>query len=146
MCWFSAHETNYTRNAIEGEELVVHQLSNPHRRWLVSPKDTETAVCLRQGCQVRLNEIPENLQEVLHVGPEAIAEFHESYHAPRSLIRRFLPPEPIHDALVFASGSYYRVGQLPLGMKIDVLSKTVATCGWENNPEWAQEPMYTLLS
>ncbi len=146
MCWFSAHETTHSREAIEGEDLVVQQLSDLRRRWLVSPRNTETAVCLRHGSQVRLTEIPENLQKKLRVGPEAIAVFQESHLTPRSFFQRLLPPEPIHDAFLFPNGSYCRVGQLPLGTKVDVLTIGKSAPRWESVDEWTQELTDALSS
>ena len=126
MCWFSAHELVSTRGAIEGEELILQDLSETGHRWLVSPQEPEVAVCLTSGCKLRLTDIPEDLQELLHVGTEAIAEFRESYQ-PRRFMHRLLPPEHLHDVLMFDGGGYLPVRKLPIGMRVDVLSSMIAS-------------------
>ncbi len=127
MCWFSAHEMLPTRDAVEGEELVVQDFSESGRRWVASPGQPEVAVCLTNGCNLRLTGIPQDMQEALHVGSEAIAEFRENYQPPRSFLQRLAPPEHLHDVLVFSGRCHYPVRKLPVGMRIDVLSLAVAT-------------------
>jgi hypothetical protein len=126
MCWFSKNERISTRKAVEGEELVVQDF--PYRRWVASPQNPQKAVCLGNGCKLRLNDIPERLQKLLGVGPEAVAEFRELHRPPRtSLFAWLLPPLSLYDVLVFQDGNYLEISELPLGMVIDVLAEAVAT-------------------
>jgi hypothetical protein len=131
MCWFSAHERLPTRDAIEGEELVVRQFPDLGRRWLASPEEPDVAVCICNGCNLRLSEVPGELQALLGIGPEAVARFQQNYLAPRKLLRRFLPPENLQDVLVFPGGNHFPVGHLPIGMRIDVLSTRIPAPLWE---------------
>jgi len=126
MCWFSKNERISTRKAVEGEELVVQDF--PYRRWVASPQNSQKAVCLSNGCKLRLNEIPERLQKLLGVGPEAVAEFRELHRPPRtSLFAWLLPPLSLYDVLVFPEGNYLEISELPVGMLVDVLAEAVAT-------------------
>ena len=125
MCWFSKNERISTRKAIEGEELVVQDF--PYRRWLAFPQNPQSAVCLSNGCKLRLNGIPERLQKLLGVGPEALAEFRELHRPHRtSLFAWLLPPLSLYDVVVFPDGNYLEISELPLGMVVDVLSEAVA--------------------
>ena len=109
MCWYSRHATLSTRNSIEGEELVVRDFPNLYHRWLVSPREPKTPVCLEDGCKLRLNDIPERLQGRLQVGSEAVAEFHEIYQPPiQSLFERILPRTFHYDVLVFPQVAIHR--------------------------------------
>jgi hypothetical protein len=139
MCWYSRYATLSTRNSIEGEELVVRHFPDLFHRWPVSQRDPERAVCLGEGCKLRLNDIPENLQKRLQVGPEAVAEFHEIHQpTPHSMLARILPRIFHYDVLVFPNGRHIEVALLPLGMRIDVLSEAVAAPVTEvaKEPEW----------
>jgi hypothetical protein len=127
MCWYSRYATVSTRNSIEGEELVVQHFPDLFHRWPVSPREPERAVCLEDGCKLRLNDIPENLQKRLEVGSEAVAEFREIYRPPvRSRFAWILPRMFHYDVLVFPNGRHVEVAVLPVGMRIDVLSVAVA--------------------
>ena len=118
MCWFSSAMSR-TRKAIEGEELVIQNF--PHKmRWPASPKNPQRAVCLLDGSRLKLNDIPQELQEAHNVGSEAIVEF-------RQFSKRTPPRSPFHDIVLFHSGGHIQVSQLPLGMRIDVLSAAVMT-------------------
>ncbi len=141
MCWFSAYGRIPTRRAIEGEELIVQQFSEPSRRWLGSMREPGKAVCLPDGCVLRLNDIPASMQKLLRVQAEAVAEFREVHQPPRPLIRFFRPAESVRDVLVFSGGSHFHVGMLPLGMRLDVLS-TGETVAREDEP---QEELEALL-
>jgi hypothetical protein len=143
MCWFSKNERISTRKAIEGEELVVQDF--PYRRWVASPQNPQKAVCLSNGCKLRLNEIPERLQKLLGVGPEAVAEFRELHRPPRtSLFAWLLPPLSLYDVLVFPDGNYLEISELPLGLQIDVLSEAVLTS--VNDEKKHKEPQLTHAS
>ncbi len=145
MCWFSAHELLSTRNAVEGEELVIQDFSEAGPRWLASPGEPEVAVCLPDGCNLRLTGIPRDLQELLNVGPEAIAEFRESYQRPRSFLRRLTPPEYLHDVLVLDENHYLPVRLLPTGMKIDVLSPVLRSSVRERSQGPLSDPVLLSL-
>ena len=127
MCWYSRYATVSTRDSQEGEELVVRHFPELYHRWVVSEREPEVAVCLSEGCKLRLNDVPRNLQKKLQIGPEAVAEFHELYQPPvHSLFARILPRMFHYDVLVFANGRQIEVTLLPLGMKLDVLSAAIA--------------------
>ena len=64
---------------------------------------------------MKLNGIPPELQKAHNVGAEAVVEF-------RQFSERTPPKSPFHDILLFRSGDHVQVSQLPLGMRIDVLS------------------------
>ena len=115
MCWFSADRRIATRKAIEGEELIIHDFPGNHNRWLVSAQNRQKAVCLADGCKLRLNSIPEEMQRRLRVGSEAVAEFREVYQpAPTSLFERILPRPFFYDVLVLADGNRIEISRLPL--------------------------------
>jgi len=143
MCWFSADRRIATRKAIEGEELIIHDFPGNHNRWLVSAQNRQKAVCLADGCKLRLNSIPEEMQRRLRVGSEAIAEFREVYQpAPTSLFERILPRPFFYDVLVLADGNRIEISRLPLGMKIDVLSAAVVGLVMKENKREESEPVY----
>ena len=50
MCWFSVNAEN-TRDAKQGENLVVTQAPHGASNWLTSPGDAGTAVCVRGNAQ-----------------------------------------------------------------------------------------------
>jgi len=143
MCWFSVHGRIATRKAIEGEELVIQDFPGNHHRWLASPQSPQKAVCLSDGCKLRLNAIPEDLQKKLRVGPEAVAEFRELYQpAPTSLLQRILPRPFFYDVLVFPDGNRIEISRLPLGMRIDVLSAAIVEPIMKENEAEKPEPVY----
>ena len=128
MCWYSQHEQLNTRRAIEGEELVVYDFQG-RGRWLASPEDLETPVCITNGCMIRISNIPKNLQKELKVESEAVAEFREIYQrsANSLLARLFLPPRLCFDVVLFPNGRSLEVSEFPLSIKVDVLSRAVVT-------------------
>ncbi|HYK88774.1 MAG TPA: hypothetical protein VE398_08390 [Acidobacteriota bacterium] len=128
MCWYSQSERLSSRRAVEGEELVVREIPNQPVRWLVSPQDPQVVVCLPDRCNLRLNDLPEDLQAERRIGSEAVAEVREVYEKPqRTLLARiFLDPLYCRDALVFPNGRFLAVSRLPLDMRVDVLSAAVA--------------------
>jgi hypothetical protein len=127
MCWYSQHERINTRTAIEGEELIVCDFPG-HGRWLASPEETETPICLKNGCKLRLSNIPKNLQKELKLDSEAIAEFREIYQRePKNLLAKiFLPPKLCFDIALFHNGRSLEISAFPLSVKVDVLSPAVA--------------------
>jgi hypothetical protein len=126
MCWYSQHERQNTRKTIEGEELIVRDFPG-HGRWLASPEDPETPVCLSNGCMLKFSNIPKNLQKELKVGTEAVAEFRELYQkSPNSLLAKiFLPPKLCFDVVLFPMGRSLEISVLPISVRIDVLSPAV---------------------
>ncbi len=72
MCYFS--DEGRSRNSRQGEVLVVRRQSHG-TKWLVSPDDTSTAVCLKEGTEVELLYIPEHTQRQLGLPRETIATF-----------------------------------------------------------------------
>jgi len=126
MCWYSQHERLNTRRAIEGEELVVTDFPN-QGRWLASPEDLDTPVCLPNGCILRVSNIPKNLQKELKLDTEAVAEFREIYQrtANTLLARIFLPPRLCFDVALFPNGRSLEISELPPGLKVDVLCPAV---------------------
>jgi hypothetical protein len=72
MCYVSAE--GHSRAARANEVLVVRR--QPHgSKWLVSPEDTSTAVCLRTGTEVELLYIPEDTQRRFGLPVEVKASF-----------------------------------------------------------------------
>jgi hypothetical protein len=72
MCYVSAE--GHSRAARANEVLVVRR--QPHgSKWLVSPEDTFTAVCLRTGTEVELLYIPEDTQRRFGLPVEVKASF-----------------------------------------------------------------------
>jgi hypothetical protein len=72
MCYVSAE--GHSRAARANEVLVVRR--QPHgSKWLVSPEDTSTAVCLRTGTEVELLYIPEDTQRRFSLPVEVKATF-----------------------------------------------------------------------
>ncbi len=126
MCWYSQHNRLNTRKAIEGEELVVRDFPNQHR-WLASPEDLDTPVCIPNGCKLRISNIPGDLQKELRVGWEAVAEFREVYqrHANSLLARIFLPPRLCFDVALFSTGRSLEISMFRPAMKVDILSEAV---------------------
>ncbi len=72
MCYYSAQ--GHSRQARNEEVLVVHR--HPlGANWLVSPDDTSTAVCLREGTEVELLYVPDETQSRLGLPQEVKATF-----------------------------------------------------------------------
>src|SRR5215468_8001100 len=72
MCYVSAE--GRSRDAREDEVLVVAR--QPHgSNWLVSPDETSTPVCLKEGTEVELLYIPEKTQRRFGLPREAKATF-----------------------------------------------------------------------
>ncbi len=128
MCWYSQHERLNTRRAIEGEELVVQDFQN-QGRWLASPEDLETPVCIPNGCMLRVSNIPKNLQKELKVESEGVGEFREIYQrsANSLLARIFLPPRLCFDVVLFPNGRSLEISAFTAGMKVDILSRAVVS-------------------
>ena len=123
MCWYSQHERVNTREAIEGEELIVQDFPN-QGRWLASADDIETPVCIRNGCKLRISNIPKNLQKELKLDSETVGEFREVHQRnPDSLLARiFLPPRLCFDVVIFSNGRCLEISRFTPGMTVDILS------------------------
>jgi hypothetical protein len=143
MCWYSQHEGVNTRNAIEGEELVVQDFPN-QGRWLASADDVEMPVCIQNGCKMRISNIPRNLQKELRLESEAVGEFREVYQRnPNSLLARiFLPPRLCFDVVIFSSGRCLEVSRFVPGMTVDILSPAVLAPVGEGGKEREAERIY----
>lgn len=141
MCWYSQQERLSTRKAIEGEELIVREFP-AQGRWLASPADPETPVCLPNGCMLRLSDIPKGLQRELKVGTEAVVEFREIYQrtADSWLARIFLPPRLCFDVAILPNGRSIEISALDTRVKVDVLSPAVVAPVWEAAEEIHDPP------
>jgi hypothetical protein len=136
MCWYSQHARLNTRKAVEGEDLVVREFPG-HGRWLASPYDTDTPVCIANGSKLRITDIPKNLQKELKIPSETVAEFREIYQkTPNSLLARiFLPPKLCFDVALFPNGRCLEISEFPLSIKVDVLSPAVVAPTGEGKKE-----------
>ncbi len=143
MCWYSQHERMNTRRAIEGEELLVQDFPS-QGRWLASADDLETPVCIQNGCNLRISNIPKNLQKEVKLGSEAVGEFREVYQRnPESLLARiFLPPRLCFDVVIFSSGRCLEISRFELGMTVDVLSPAVVAPVGEGGHQRENERIY----
>lgn len=143
MCWYSQHERVNTRRAIEGEELIVQDFRN-QGRWLASAKDLETPVCIQNGCNLRVSNIPKNLQKEVKLGSEAVGEFREVYQRnPESLLARiFLPPRLCFDVVIFPNGRCLEISRFELEMTVDVLSPAVVAPIGEGGRQSENERIY----
>src|SRR5512142_2737361 len=73
MCNYSL-ESLKSREAVEGERLVTRRFYTGSLGF-VSANQPEVAVCLREGVQLVLRDIPAPLQTQLGVGDEAVVRF-----------------------------------------------------------------------
>jgi len=98
-------------------------------RWLASPENPETPVCIPNGCILRVTNIPKNLQKDLKIRTEAIAECREIIQqtATSLLARIFLPPRLCFDVVLFSKGRSLEITVFTPGVTVDVLSPAVAT-------------------
>jgi len=114
------------REAIEGEELVMRDFPNK-LRWLASPRDPETPVCMPNGCKLRISDIPKNLQKELRVDSEAVAEFREVFQQPPSslIARIFFAPKQCFNVVLFSTGRSLEISRFAPTMRVDVLSPAI---------------------
>ena len=129
MCYASAE--GRSRNARADEVLVVRR--QPHgSNWLVSPEDTCTAVCLRNGTEVELLYIPEDTQRRFGLPVAVKATFKMGHWWQR-------------DVFLLNNGRKALLRKLQEGQVVRVLSVTESASRtkppvWEEarhlNPEW----------
>jgi hypothetical protein len=105
MCYYSLEGSS--RKAKEDEVLLVDQLTH-HRKGLVAPEDSNTAVCLTNGLRLELLYIPENTRRRYGLGLEERATFKL-----RHWLRR--------DVLFLDNGSKLSFQKLEIGQVIRIL-------------------------
>ncbi|MFB3905746.1 MAG: hypothetical protein ACE15E_20045 [Acidobacteriota bacterium] len=119
MCNYSL-ETLKSREAVEGERLVTHRFYTGSLGF-VSADQPDVAVCLREGVQLVLRDIPTSLQAQLGVGEEAVARF-AFLTKPRRWWNFWSLDVFDNDGLVFENGKSILISRLPDRLKTDVLS------------------------
>jgi hypothetical protein len=73
MCVYSV-EAKDTRQSEEGDRLKVHRF--PHAFGLTDPRHPgDKAVCMRNGTNVRFDDIPQAIADRFNIGSEASAQF-----------------------------------------------------------------------
>lgn len=139
MCDYSLHNVP-NRLAVEGEPLQVHKFptgslglaspsdvcasgatSQPAKWWqkiteLFKEAPPVSAVCIPPGAHLVLREIPSSLQEKLGVGVEEEAVF----------TQLSLESHRYRDGVQFQNGREILLQQLPVGLRMDVLSLSAA--------------------
>ena len=128
MCDYSlAHFPN--RLAVKGEQLVIYQFASQtlglapvHRslKQMLFPPSVP-AICVPPGARLFLRDMPEHLQQLLHV--DAVEEVTFVQKSAESFIYR--------DAVRFANGEEVLIQCLRRGQRVDVLS----LCGAEEDEE-----------
>jgi len=132
MCNYSL-ECFQSREAVEGERLVSRRFYTGSLGF-VSADQPDVAVCLREGVQLVVRDIPATLQTQLGVGEEAVARF-AFLTKPRKWWNFWSLDVFDTDGLVFENGKSVLVSRLPDGLKADVLSTEVKTAlESENQP------------
>lgn len=150
MCWFSEMHPILLRQVVEGEELIVgefkglefdYQGNEIWRRWFSSPGKTKEAVCLNDGCCLKLNNSSGMLGKEITIESEPIVRFAQTLRDKPTLsfweelfrLRTKLGRVIARDVLVFNNGTLFPVVYLPIGLKADVLSPYVS--GQDQVPE-----------
>ena len=105
MCYYSLEGSS--RNAREDEVLLVDHLTH-HRKGLVAPEDSNTAVCLTNGLRLELLYIPESTRRRYGLRAEEVATFKL-----RHWLRR--------DVLFLDSGRKIPVQELEIGQVVRIL-------------------------
>jgi hypothetical protein len=105
MCYYSLEGSS--RKAKEDEVLLLDQLTH-HRKGLVAPEDSNTAVCLTNGLRLELLYIPENTRRRYGLRLEERATFKL-----RHWLRR--------DVLFLDNGSKLPFQKLEIGQVIRIL-------------------------
>ncbi len=123
MCNYSL-ESVKSREAVEGERLVTRRFYTGSLGF-VSTKQPDVAVCLREGVQLVLRDIPATLQTQLQVGEEAVARF-AFLIKPRKWWNFWSLDVFDTDGLVFENGKSLLISRLPDRLKADVLSICLA--------------------
>ena len=135
MCWYSNYRIE-TRQAVEGEELVIKNFPKQNANWPVGSDGR--AVCIADGCKLKLSEIPGAVQSVWGIGSEAIGQFCQT--------SEWFQLDPIHDIVLFESGRSIMLKLMPVGVKIDVLSNAIAAVPVaEPEPELEAVPVQRRL-
>ncbi|RPJ52680.1 MAG: hypothetical protein EHM23_32435 [Acidobacteria bacterium] len=124
MCNYSL-ECLESREAIEGERLVTRRFYTGSLGF-VSPDQPDVAVCLREGVELVLRDIPASLQARLQAGEEAVARF-AFLSKPRKWWNFWSLDVFDTDGLVFDNGKSILISRLPDRLRADVLSATVKT-------------------
>ena len=110
MCDFSVVAEN-RRDYQAGERLVVTQLGS-HTRGTTSPRDRQTAVCLRNNVCLMVHDLPESIR-----GQYELPEKGEI----RAIFMQLPNRESAHrDALTFENGRTILVNDLPLDLEMSV--------------------------
>lgn len=142
MCEYSL-ESYRRRNAIEGETLITQRFPSGTQGF-ISPGSPRVAVCLIEGTQVLLRDIPEDLQKKLGTDGEAVTTFTYLKNPPRRWIS-FVPSfYYYHDGLQFPNGKQILINDLPEGLEVDVLSYAVTSMSDVGKAE--VEPVDVLIS
>ena len=105
MCYYSLEGSS--RNAREDEVLLVDHLTH-HRKGLVAPEDSNTAVCLTNGLRLELLYIPESTRRRYGLRAEEVATFKL-----RHWLRR--------DVLFLDNGRKIPVQELEIGQVVRIL-------------------------
>ncbi len=124
MCNYSL-ESVKSRDAVEGERLVTRRFYTGSLGF-VSADDPELAVCLREGVQLVIRDIPTALQTQLGVGEEAVARF-AFLSKPRKWWNFWSLDVFDTDGLVLENGKSILISRLPDRLKADVLSAQITT-------------------
>lgn len=143
MCWFSRMYPVLLRQVVEGEELVVREFKYPssgyqgsviRHKWFSSPEKTEEAVCLNDGCRLKLNNFLGLLDEEITAEAEPIVRFAQTLRDKPTLsfweklfCLKAKPGRVIaRDVLIFNDGTLFPVAHLPIGLEADVLSPYIS--------------------
>lgn len=111
MCDFSL-ETYRSRPARVGERYDTQRFPSGSI-GLISPGDANTAVCLACDARLRLENIPQDLQQRVGVSDTADVTFTR------------LETGPHHDAVRFDNGMEVTLQQLGLGVRVSLTEEAV---------------------
>lgn len=140
MCWFSKMYPVLLRQVVEGEELVIREFKHSGyqggvigHKWFSTPGKTEEAVCLYDGCRLKLNNFG-RLDKEITAESEPIVRFVQTLRDKPTLSfweKLFLvkakPGRVIaRDVLIFNDGTLIPVARLPIGLRADVLSAYIS--------------------
>ncbi len=127
------------RLAVEGEQLVVHRFETgaiglaPSCAGLKQFFVRAPAVCIPPGAQLRLRDIPRDLQTELGVGEAEQVRF----------VQQSAEAFTYRDAVRFANGKELLLQHLRCGQRVDVLSLYSEDAAEERaNQQAVQEELY----
>ncbi|MCI0625460.1 MAG: hypothetical protein L0387_28085 [Acidobacteria bacterium] len=123
MCYYSMEGSS--RNARQDEVLLVEKLTHA-RKGLVSPEDTQTAVCLTNGLRMELLFIPESTRCRYGLQLEERATFKL-----RHWLRR--------DVLFLDNGRKVPFQKLEIGQVVRILYQPVPSFPTESQEQQAHE-------